>query len=285
MNLLHELPMQLPHFDKYGECERCRKTCPVSKTGICQKCLEYLIVMRGDEYYRNKALKRIAQAENGAIQFACRILRGKTAQNEPEVASRIEKRARKDEQQEQARLKRIIEAAPKELTQQRAKAAYVSEIVAVTDELLAKLRERPELLYELEPRKFEEVIAELMGRIGFIDVQLTPQSRDGGRDVFAKLAVPTGTLYVITECKRFAPRRPVGIAIVERFLFTIRDHDRATYGMLATTSYFSRDASARAKEYKAQLHLAQFEQIKGWLNKAGAWSKTDTGKIWIPPTV
>lgn len=276
--------MQLPPFDEQGECERCRKTRPLTANGICQSCLEFLITIRGDAYFRKKELRRIAQAENGAIRFACRIMRGRTAQTESEAPSRIEMRAKREEQRERARLVKIIEATPEKLTSERAKAPYIPEVVAVTDELLAKLRERPELLYELEPRKFEEVIAELMERIGFVDVHLTPQSRDGGRDVLAKYIVPTGALYVITECKRFAPKRAVGLAIVERFIFTIRDHDRATYGMLATTSFFSRDATARAEEYKNQLHLAQFEKIKEWLDKAGAWRKSDGGKIWIPPS-
>lgn len=110
-------------------------------------------------------------------------------------------------------------------------------------------------------------------RLGFEDVQLTPQTRDGGRDIIAKWPVPTGKLHVITECKRYAPKKAVSLSIVERFMFTIRERDRATYGMLATTSFFSRGAKARAEEYKNQLHLAQFEQIKKWLDKAGAWRK------------
>jgi restriction endonuclease Mrr len=273
-----------PRFDELGECERCRKSRQISANGICEECLEYLVAIRGNEYFRDKELKRIAQAENGAIQFARRILLGRTSQADVELRSGIEIQARKDDQREQARLQRIMEAKPQQLTLERAKARYIPEILEVSDELLSKLNERPDLLYQLDPRKFEEVMAELMTRIGFEDVRLTPASRDGGRDVLAKFRVPTGMLFVITECKRYAARRPVGLPIIERFLFTIRDNDRATFGMLATTSSFTRDAEARAEEYKAQLHLAGFEHIKHWLSQSGTWQKSTGGNLWIPPS-
>jgi hypothetical protein len=62
--------MQVPKFEEYGECGRCRKTAPLTSNGICQSCLEYLIVVRADPFSRAKELKRIAQSENGVIQFA-----------------------------------------------------------------------------------------------------------------------------------------------------------------------------------------------------------------------
>jgi len=275
--------MQMPPFDEYGQCERCRKRRPLARTGICEKCLEYLIAIRGDAYFRDKELKRIAQAENGAIRFARWLGLARTAQPEAQMNSGLEKQAQREEQRELSRLKRIVEAPAEKLTRERAKAPYIPQVAAVTDELLAKLREQPEFLYQLEPRKFEEVVAELMSRIGFVDVELTTTTRDGGRDVLAKLRVPTGLLYVITECKRYAAHRAVGLPIVERFLFTVAQRDNATFGMVATTSFFSRDAKATAEKHKSRLHLAEMEQIKGWLRGAGTWHQTKDGNLWVPP--
>jgi restriction system protein len=196
--------------------------------------------------------------------------------------SALERMALAEERRELSRLIKIIEAPPSELTKRRARAPYIPEVIEVAEELLIKLREEPELLYEIDPRKFEEVIAELMSRIGFQDVRLTPKTKDRGRDVIAKFQVPTGLLHVIAECKRLAPGNPVGLAIVERFLFTIED-ERAAFGMIATTSYFSRGARAKAKEYEARIHLAEFEQLSVWLS-GGSWHSTDSGRLWIPPT-
>jgi restriction endonuclease Mrr len=275
--------MQLPKFEEYGECERCRKTAALTSNGICQSCLEYLIVVREDPFSRAKELRRIAQSENGVIQFATRILRGRSSQTTPERMSALERKALAEERRELSRLIKIIEAPPSELTKRRARAPYIPEILEVADELLTRLREYPELLYQIDPRKFEEVIAELMSRIGFLDVRLTSKIKDKGRDVIAKLAVPTGLLHVIAECKRFAPGNPVGLAIIERFLFTIRD-ERAAFGLIATTSYFSKGAIAKAQEYASTLHLAEFERISGWLT-GGVWHASANGRIWIPPVV
>ena len=42
----------------------------------------------------------------------------------------------------------------------------------------------PDRLHELHPRRFEELVAELLAREG-LDVELTPASKHGGRDVLA----------------------------------------------------------------------------------------------------
>jgi len=159
----------------------------------------------------------------------------------------------------------------------------VQSVTSVNQELIERLKAKPESLRLLSSRKFEEVVAELMSRIGFLDVRLTSKIKDKGRDVIAKLAVPTGLLHVIAECKRFAPGNPVGLAIIERFLFTIRD-ERAAFGLIATTSYFSKGAIAKAQEYASTLRLAEFERIREWLT-GGVWHASESGRIWIPPVV
>lgn len=58
-------------------------------------------------------------------------------------------------------------------------------IEPVRAEVLKFLASDPNRLYGLSPREFEEVIAELFQRWGYA-VELTPQTRDGGRDVLAK---------------------------------------------------------------------------------------------------
>src|SRR5258705_11098428 len=154
--------MQLPKFEEYGECERCRKTAALTSNGICQPCLEYLVVVREDPFSRAKELRRIAQSENGVIQFATRILRGRTSQTTPVRMSALERKALAEERKNLSRLIKIIESPPSELTKRRARAPYIPEVLEVADELLTKLREQPELLYQIDPRKFEEEVAELM---------------------------------------------------------------------------------------------------------------------------
>jgi hypothetical protein len=64
---------------------------------------------------------------------------------------------------------------------------------AVSDELIRVLAERPELMYELRPRQFEELLADIFARQGF-DVELTQQTRDGGYDLWVVHHMPAGRL-------------------------------------------------------------------------------------------
>jgi hypothetical protein len=52
------------------------------------------------------------------------------------------------------------------------------------DELIRYLAMHPEIMHELEPRQFEELIAELFSRMGYV-VELTNRTRDGGKDICA----------------------------------------------------------------------------------------------------
>jgi HJR/Mrr/RecB family endonuclease len=135
---------------------------------------------------------------------------------------------------------------------------------AVNADLLRVLASRPELLHELDPRRFEEVVAAIFRAKGF-DVTLTRQTRDGGRDILAVDSSEFGTSLYLIECKRYAPHRKVGVEVV-RGLYGVVAADRATKGIIATTSTFSRDAVAFANPLKFQMSLRDFESVRGWLS-------------------
>ena len=129
--------------------------------------------------------------------------------------------------------------------------------------LIGELWRSPELLHGLDPRKFEELIAELLVREG-LDVHLTPRTRDGGRDILAFCQTPVGKHLYLVECKRHQPKNPVGIAVVQR-LYGVVAQERATSGLIVTTSLFSKDALAFADTVKYQIGLKDYEDLKRWL--------------------
>jgi hypothetical protein len=133
--------------------------------------------------------------------------------------------------------------------------------------LISRLSKNPKLLHSLHPRKFEELVAELLSREG-LETHLTPETRDGGRDVLAFHQTPVGRLLYLVECKRHLPTRPVGIAIVQR-LYGVVAQERATAGLVVTTSRFSKEALTFAETVKHQLGLRDYENIKIWLKKHG----------------
>jgi hypothetical protein len=137
----------------------------------------------------------------------------------------------------------------------------------IDDELIRYLAHHPELLYEVEPRKFEEIIAAIFRNQGF-DVDLTPPTRDGGVDIYAARRDDLGAFLYLIECKRYTPPRKVGIEKVQR-LNGIVAAAQATKGIIATTSTFTEDAVAFAKPIEYRLTLSDFEGIKKWLDSYG----------------
>jgi len=110
--------------------------------------------------------------------------------------------------------------------------------------LIDAILQSPDLLHSVSPREFEIVVAELLERVGFERVQLTPQSGDGGRDILATARVGGIPMVCAVECKRFAPENKVGVEFVRALLGTISTPDtKANMGILVTTSGFTSGAS------------------------------------------
>ena len=131
------------------------------------------------------------------------------------------------------------------------------------DEFLRKLHANPRLLYELTPRGFEELVAELLGRLDY-EVTLTPASKDGGKDIYAAKKDHLGTFLYVVECKKYAPDRPVGVGLV-RQLNGVVQAEQATAGILATTSFFTKGAKEFQDTISFQLSLKDYLGIQDWL--------------------
>jgi hypothetical protein len=145
--------------------------------------------------------------------------------------------------------------------------AYESQLAVVSNqtwaEVIADLATNPDLLYSLHPRKFEELVAELLARKG-MTVTLTPTTRDGGRDILALSDTGIGKHLYLVECKRYAKDRPVDVSIV-RALYGVLAAERATAGLLVTTSYFTKSALSFRDGLKYQLALKEYEDLVHWL--------------------
>lgn len=135
---------------------------------------------------------------------------------------------------------------------------------SVEREILAYFGRHPEMMYSLPPRKFEELVAAVFKQSGF-DVELTPETRDGGIDIIAvRNGALVGRELHFIECKRYLPYNTVGIGVVQRLLGVVEQH-RATKGVLVTTSSFSKDAKVVAASTRHRLELNEYQQISAWL--------------------
>ena len=129
--------------------------------------------------------------------------------------------------------------------------------------LIADLATSPDLLYSLNPRRFEELVAELLSRRG-MKTTLTPATRDGGRDILAVSETDMGRHLYLVECKRYAKHRPVDVSIV-RELYGVLTAERATAGLIVTTSYFTRDALTFRAGVQHQLGFKEYQDLVSWL--------------------
>lgn len=110
----------------------------------------------------------------------------------------------------------------------------------VDDKVLKYLTENPEALYHLSGNEFENIMAEIYSRLGY-EVKKTKSTRDGGKDIIIKRKEIFGDFVYYVECKKYAANRPVGVGILRNLVGTI-SLDHVNGGILATTSYFTKDA-------------------------------------------
>lgn len=120
----------------------------------------------------------------------------------------------------------------------------------------------PEEMKAMDRRKFEELIAEIFSGFGY-EVELTKQTRDGGRDIIAVRQREVHTRYLI-ECKRPEPRTPIGVRPV-RELFGVKTDEKATKAILATTAFFTQDALLFFDRNRWELEPRDFDGVIEWL--------------------
>jgi len=133
----------------------------------------------------------------------------------------------------------------------------------VNDWMLNELKKNPTDLYKLSSRKFEELVAEILSRKGY-NVELTPATRDGGKDLYVAQKNDLGSFLYLVECKKYAPNQHVGIDVIQR-LYGVVSAEDATCGIIATTSYFTKPAKDFQQEHKFRMSLNDFNSIKQWL--------------------
>lgn len=133
----------------------------------------------------------------------------------------------------------------------------------ITAEIVAHLAREPQLLYQLAARKFEELVAKLLERQG-CEVTLTKATRDGGYDILGRVKNGPTSLIFLAECKRYSPENKVGVEVV-RGLYGVTETKKANYGLIVTTSTFTRDAKAETLRIGPRIQLAEYNDLCSWL--------------------
>lgn len=152
------------------------------------------------------------------------------------------------------------------------------EIISIiTTELVEYLKRHPETLYQIRPRQFEVLVAEILSSYDW-EVQLTPVAKDGGYDIFAiSKERPHGvkTSWII-ECKKYARENKVGVAIV-RQLYAVKSNLKVANALLATTSFFTKGA-IQFKASRYDIELKDYPGLLEWINE---YSPNPEGKLYL----
>lgn len=135
----------------------------------------------------------------------------------------------------------------------------------VNSELMQYLKNNPQYLRSIDSRLFEKVVAEIFRDKGF-SVELTPQTRDGGKDIIAVQSNSFGKMLYVVECKRYSENNHVGVEIV-RNLFGVQQANRASMGIIATTSFFTSSAIQFASPLQYNISLKNYHDLKKWLEE------------------
>jgi hypothetical protein len=144
-------------------------------------------------------------------------------------------------------------------------AGQIEVVQDANEELIRVLAANPSLMYGLNPRKFEELVALLFEKRGF-DVTLTPPSKDGGFDFFAKLSNPVTPFLIVGECKRYSPGRKVGVEVV-RGLHSVTETQGAHQGLVITSSFFTAGAVEYQRVLGSKMGLKDYDDLVGWLKE------------------
>jgi cold shock CspA family protein len=154
-------------------------------------------------------------------------------------------------------------------------AIVVRALQECTAELVQQLKKHPEVLGNLHPGTFENVIAEIFRHEGFDTERISGWNEpDGGVDLIAVRHLSPGVDYrLAVQCKRWAQSRRLSAEPI-RMLAGVLDRFRAHAGVVATTGFFSRDAEEEMTSYLWRISLRDYNDILASLNRLGLTKTT-----------
>jgi hypothetical protein len=138
----------------------------------------------------------------------------------------------------------------------------------VTPQLVDALLARPDMIYELSPHVFEELICDRLQamNLGVERVGGHTYQKDGGIDIVAwPLATPFPFLMAIQAKHHRLSQRKTGPGPVRDLLGIVHTHPFSA-GVLVTNTTFTPDAEWIAEQMPMLVHLRDIHDIERWLS-------------------
>mgnify|MGYP001764782887 CR=1 FL=1 len=159
-------------------------------------------------------------------------------------------------------LKAILEFGDK-----RSEGRLVEAVAVPWFKIIKLIQQDPKAVYQIDPWKWEEIIAGAYKEAGFDEVILTPRSGDGGKDVIAT-KFGTGSIRIFDQVKAYKPGNLVTADEVRAMLGVITAANNVSKGIITTTSYFAprvRDDDSIKPFVPYRLELKQHDDLLEWL--------------------
>ncbi len=146
-------------------------------------------------------------------------------------------------------------------------AVIVSALQECTTELVEHLQKHPDVLRNLHPGTFENLVAEIFRHEGFNTERISGWNEpDGGVDLIAVRHLASGVdIRLAIQCKRWAQSRKLSAEPI-RALAGVLDRFRAHAGVVATTGSFSKDTEEEMTSYLWRISLRDYNDILTSLN-------------------
>lgn len=133
-------------------------------------------------------------------------------------------------------------------------------IEAVSGKFAELIARNPTALKELEWRDLERILAEVFHGIGF-KVELTPPSKDGGKDIILECRISGKRHTYIVEVKHWRSDSKVGNAAIKDFLDVIVKEQRDAGLFLSTYGYTSNAFEAITEVERHRLRFGDKEKV------------------------
>ena len=142
------------------------------------------------------------------------------------------------------------------------------KILTPIELLIDESAKNPKLLFEIDPRTLEKIVADIFSTFGF-QVELTSRAKDGGCDVICLSQAHGIPIKIAFEVKRYSENRPVGVELVRSFVGANKLID-ANKLVFVTTSRFTRGAREYANSpfVSSLLELREMPDIIEWCKQS-----------------
>ena len=134
--------------------------------------------------------------------------------------------------------------------------------------LLEYIATKPNEIQSLTSREFEHLIAELLEKMGYYNIELCKGSKDHGVDIIGYIEHTLGIERIIVQCKKYSPSNKVKESTIKQLLTDV-ELQKAIRGIVVTTSTLTKPARLLVDSYIYKLSVVEGNQLTEFIKKYG----------------